>query len=279
MKNIIYSIFIENSQKNIDTKHSNTLNKLSIHKDRLTHSKLEYAKLCNAEFRLFENDNTWNEFKEKYCEYEFDTINLYKIYLFEKLSLEYDNVLYLDFDVVPNTNLNFFTTFDMNKIVVNSVNGYLKDTWSHKNKTYIDTIKTLDKYSEHLKALCKRSMLLTQNIVCKDYEIANTGILGGGNNAISKLKYTEKLDEMLNVLKQVKEEQFYGEDITKLFFANNEVFFHYLLDKYNIEWFNMPDLWHVKCYKKVEIDETLKSYHMIHVINKKFDELWKILDV
>ena len=32
---IIYSIFIENSQKNIDTKHSNTLNKLSIHKDRL----------------------------------------------------------------------------------------------------------------------------------------------------------------------------------------------------------------------------------------------------
>jgi len=141
-------------------------------------------------------------------------------------------------------------------------------------------MKVLDKYNEHIKALCKKAMLINQNIVSKDYELVNTGIVGGNKKSISNLKFTERLDDMLQVLSDTKKEQFYGEDITKFFFANNEVFVHYLLDKYNIDWFNLPESWHKIHYRRdLDITPEYKESHMIHLISKKFDELWKVLNV
>ena len=122
-------------------------------------------------------------------------------------------------------------------------------------------------------------MLINQNIVCNDYEIANTGIVAGNKSAIGKLKFTERLDEMLKVLNDTKEECFYGEKITDYFFANNEIFFHYLLDKYKVEWFNLPESWHKIHYtREAHFTPDFKESHMIHMISKKFDELWKLLD-
>ena len=78
---------------------------------------------------------------------------------------------------------------------------------------------------------------------------------------------------------KAKEEKLFGEEISKLFFANNEIFFHYLLDKYNIDWFNLPKEWHTYLMTKDKITKDLKSVKMIHLINKRFEELWQVLDV
>ena len=285
MKNIIFSIFID--LENNNGVHVYKANQLKDNLKLLVKLKEQYANHIGAEFKLFTNDNNWKIFKEKYKDYEYDVVNLYKIYLLEKLSNDYDNVLYLDLDVVPNTNECFFTKFDMNKICMRSINATTdvllinhQQALRAKRRSYVEIMKVLDKYNEHIKALCKKAMLINQNIVSKDYELVNTGIVGGNKKSISNLKFTERLDDMLQVLSDTKKEQFYGEDITKFFFANNEVFVHYLLDKYNIDWFNLPESWHKIHYRRdLDISPEYKEANMIHLISKKFDELWKVLNV
>lgn len=285
MKNIIYSIYIENKDSNLSEKHLFTKNQLKKHYDRLIDVKKKYADICNAEFVIYGDDNDYKEFKSKYKGYEFDLINLYKIYLWEKLGKKYNNVLYLDLDVVPNTNENFFDTFDMNKICVYAPNATI-DIWSQEDKerykkgkiNFSKVISHKDKYDMYVKALCKKSMLAIDNKLDTDYLIANTAILGANSNAISKLKFTERLDSMIDVLNKSKKEKLFGEEVSKLFFANNEIFFHYLLDKDNIDWYNLPKEWHTYVMRKSDkISKELKSAKMIHLINKKFEELWTIL--
>ena len=281
MKNIIYSIYIENNESNLNEKHLYTKQQLKKHLDRLIDVKKEYAKNCNASFVLFENDTNYDRFRKKYDGLEFDIINLYKIYLWEKLGKEYDNVLYLDLDVIPNTSDNFFETFDMNKICVYAPNATM-DTWSQKDQknykkgkvSFETIISHKDKYSEYVKAMCKKAMLAIDNKLDTNYLIANTAILGGNSNAISKLKYTDRLKDMISILKKVKEDKLFGDEITKLFFANNEIFVHYLLDKDNIDWYNLPKEWHTYLMNKQKITNEIKSAKMIHLINKRFEELW-----
>ena len=285
MKNIIYSIYIENKEPNLSEKHQFTKTQLEKHYEKLVDVKKEYAKHCNAEYRVYENDTFYQKFKKKFEGFEFDIINLYKIYLWEELGKDYDNVLYLDLDVIPNTTENFFETFDMNKICVYSPNATKENVWTKtmlKNyKKNIHSFEYLitktDKYNEYVKAMCKRAMLATDNKFDTDYLIANTAILGGNSSAISKLRYTERLDEMSYTLKKAKEEQFFGETISKLFFANNEIFVHYLLDKDNIDWYNLPKEWHTYLMKNDKITSDLKSVKMIHLINKRFEELWNVI--
>ena len=285
MKKIIYSIYIENKEPNLSEKHQFTKTQLEKHYDRLVDVKKEYAKHCNAEYRIYGNDTYYQKFKKKFDGFEFDIINLYKIYLWEELGKEYDNVLYLDLDVIPNTTENFFETFDMNKICVYSPNAIKENVWTKtmlknykKNIHSFDYLMTkTDKYNEYVKAMCKRAMLATDNKFDTDYLIANTAILGGNSNAIKKLRYTERLNEMVDVLNKAKEEKFFGVEISKLFFANNEIFVHYLLDKDNIDWYNLPKEWHTYLMKKDKITNDIKSAKMIHLINKRFEELWTIL--
>ena len=285
MKKIIYSIYIENKEPNLSEKQQFTKTQLEKHYDRLVDVKKEYAKHCNAEYRIYGNDTYYQKFKKKFDGFEFDIINLYKIYLWEELGKEYDNVLYLDLDVIPNTTENFFETFDMNKICVYSPNAIKENVWTKtmlknykKNIHSFDYLMTkTDKYNEYVKAMCKRAMLAIDNKFDTDYLIANTAILGGNSNAIKKLRYTERLNEMVDVLNKAKEEKFFGEEISKLFFANNEIFVHYLLDKDNIDWYNLPKEWHTYLMKKDEITTDIKSAKMIHLINKRFEELWTIL--
>lgn len=284
MKNIIYSIYIENNEPNLCEKHLFTKAQLEKHFDRLIDVKKEYAKHCNAKFVLYENDNQYQKFRKKYEGLEFDVINLYKIYLWEKLGKQYDNVLYLDLDVIPNTTQSFFKTFDMNKICVYAPNATIK-TWTKKEQNsykrgevnFEKIISYKDKYSEYIKALCKKAMLATDNKLDTNYLIANTAVLGANSNAISKLKFTDRLKDMIHTLNIAKEEKLFGKAVSKLFFVNNEIFFHYLLDKDNIAWFNLPKEWHTYIMKNDKITSDLKSVKMIHLINKRFEELWSIL--
>lgn len=292
MKNIIYSIYIKNDDKDLRPIHQNTKTQLEKHYQKLIDVKKEYAKHCNAEFRLYENDTYWQKFKKKVSGYQFDVINLYKIHLWEKLAESNDNVLYLDFDVIPNTTESFFDRFDMNSICVHSPNATKENIWTKtmlknykNNKSNFDELMNgKDKYNMYIKALAKRAMLALDNDFNTNYFIANTAIIGGNTNAIRQLKFSENLDNMLNALKLAKEEELFGKNVSQLFFANNEVFFQYLLDKNKLKWTNIPFEWHTyimdaggKICNDIISKEVVSESKMIHLINKRFEDLWKIL--
>ena len=292
MKNIIYSIYIENTDNNLIDRHQVTKLQLEKHYQRLVDVKKEYAKHCNAQFRLYGNDWAWQAFKKKYQGYEFDTINLYKIHLWEQLGKTYDNVLYLDFDVIPNTTESFFEKFDMNKICVHAMDSTIENAWSpadikkyNKKEVDFETLMSYkDKYNMYVKAMCKKAMLAIDNNFDSDYLIANTAILGGNSSVIKQLRFTEKLDDMLVILEKAKKEIMFGKEISKFFFPNNEVFFHYLLDKYKIEWYNLPYEWHThlmeargKMFNNEITKEIISKAKLIHLINKRFEELWELI--
>ena len=276
MKNVIYSFYIDIEPNN--SKHINTKNKLKSYYSDLLNVKKDYAKKCNAEFIMFGQDEVYDKFKSKYNLYEFDTLNFYKHFLYENLFEKYDNILYLDFDVIPNTNQSFFEEFDMSKINVHSVNSTVENTWhkdaliqyksQYKRKTYDYIIDNhFDKYSMYIKALAKQSMLFANDIYDVTYEVINTGIICASSEQLKKIQLMSNLNNLINLLNKSKNEEYFGNTISSLYDPNNETFFTYLLEKNNIEWNNLPKTWHDMIMK----NDNVSNSKILHVINKKFE--------
>mgnify|MGYP003312897696 CR=1 FL=1 len=201
------------------------------HYDRLIENKLTYAEFCEAEFIVDETP----------CK-NYEELNHHKLKRFEELADKFDNVCYLDFDVIVNDAPNIFTKFDMSKINAFSINTG-------------DMIPTGDHYDYKSKLFHKQEML-------DDYTtdlIFNTGILVGGSEVIKKINYMNNLDN----LKQLTSE------LELPFVSNNEVYFTYLIEKNNIPYARLPDDWHSFKYKP--------SANLVHPILKDFNKIWRNL--
>ena len=114
MNNVIFSMFFK---PKFDTlKEKNNLISFMEYKQDLLKCKQEYAKKCDADWIFFDKIGYVQSFQKKFSiNTIYDAINLYKIYMFEELGKKYDNVLYLDFDVIPKTDKNFFDEVDLSK--------------------------------------------------------------------------------------------------------------------------------------------------------------------
>ena len=285
MKNVIFSIYtpIKDNSTRSNTyfseeesisKAERSHTQFERHIDKLIAVKQEYAKQCNAEFVLFE------DIDQQIFNDQFDSLNFYKHTMIEKLCGTFDNILYLDFDVVPMTNISFFDVHDMSVINVHAVNATKDNTWhidaKQSKKSYQHIMNThFDRYHMHCKAKCKLAMLLAHDIITDDYHVANTGIIGGSSKALSQIQMMDRMQECIDAVDIAVEEKMFGGEITQYFFANNETFYSYILDKYKIQWNNLQQDWHKMIFTK---DENLNNVKLAHVINKDFEHIWSRLD-
>ena len=135
MKRVIFSFYIDIPKEQLDifdkdlpiiknkkAKPINyvTKNELKKHYIRLLVSKQAYAKKLGYDFKLFEYDTNWilfeNQLKNKHPYLTtYNIVNFYKLHLLYELSKQYDEILYLDFDVVPMQNIDFFEHWDLSK--------------------------------------------------------------------------------------------------------------------------------------------------------------------
>ena len=285
MKNLIFSIYtsVQDSStrsqtffaKDTVSKSQRTHEQFKKYKDQLITVKKSYAGLCGANFVLVDAVD------KHFSSDEFDSINFYKHYLIEKFCNEYDNILYLDFDVIPNTKESFFEHHDMSVINVHAVNATKENIWhkkaKHSEKSYIDIMqKHFDRYNMYCKAKCKLAMLSVDDIMNNDYHVANTGIIGGSSNALSQIKMTERMSECKHTLDCAVQENMFGDELTQYFFANNECFYSYIFDKYKIEWHNLSPDWHAMIFDQLNytVKHQLHNAKLIHMINKRFDYIW-----
>lgn len=259
MKRIVFSIYSQLPIHERVTNYSTTQFEKYYH--RLYESKDEYAKLCSADFLLVTPS-----------EMSYVDLQHYKIIMMEKFAETYDEVLYLDFDVIPTTKQNFFNVFDLsnicilnqdtNRIIQKEIENYQYTEWQgdlsssvNNYKKYVIQKFQRDQYHRCSKAFAKREMLFNDDIISYDDHIVNTGIIAGNKKSISLLKYEERLDKM----KLLSD------------FNNNEIFFSYLLERYNIPFTDIGDNWH-RLYD--ELDTHLENSHMVHVINKQFEDVY-----
>lgn len=282
MKRIIYSVYVDIHDLQQDRRDIpfHTQQQLKKFRTKLIDCKKHYAEITNSEFKLFAKDKIYEDFLKNFTHdnWEFNKLNFYKLYLFEKLAQDYDEVLYLDFDVVPKTNDSIFEVTD--KIAVHAVDATKENTWPEKmlvaGQKYEDNVKRLDGYHWYTKAMCKQAMLSIDMTSPLNYLISNTAILLGQKQEIKKLQFFTRMNEMMNKFAQVKIENLYGKVLTDMFFVNNEVFFTYLLENYHIDWHNLSNQWHYIQLKNYKNSIDVSEAKFIHAIDKDFGKIFDV---
>ena len=234
-----------------------TQNQIKEYHDRLIANKKEYAKSISVEFKYFHNTNDVNDL-------DFAKANLYKHYLMAELAEEYDEVMYVDLDIVFNTKLNVFEELDLSKGI------HVKDQ--------DDQILNKDIQKVLFKSVGKRSHTVKYHITKdlldgKDNHVMNTGLMIGKSEHIKQIKYYDRMQQAIELIDDIKSNNL-ETDMSYLrmsYYPNNESIFSYIMEKYNVPYVLMDQAWH----HIVNEDEIADESHIIHFVNKKFNTFFK----
>ena len=278
---LIYSLYIDIPAEDLDyqppyhgddiPKTQRTKLQFIDHYDRLKESHQQYAKNISTEYKLFEYDNTYKEyhkmFKEKYPMItEYCIVNFYKVHLLYELSKQYDEILYLDFDVVPVTNENFFDVWDLNDgvAIYNNNDDYSIKYYSHRYST--------SNRSPLAKWWNTKAMLFDSGHSIVN-DVYNTGIIGINKEHLEQLDYFGSFDKTIELMTAVKSDTYYPKELRDIFGYDNETIWGYKSKVNNVrtQWLNKE--WHF--FYDPKENWIPKKSKLVHCINKRFDDVWK----
>jgi len=248
MRRLIFSIYTD--KLNPHTSASDyKKEQFRIYRDRIIEVQRGYAFLCNADYALQTTEIS-----------DYNLLQFEKLVLFQKAIQRYDEVLYIDFDVLPITKTNFFEKFDLNNICAYSFDRKLT------KGQLIDNL--IDPMNVYAKTCCKNAMLLIDDIVGSN-ELINTGVLAGNKKSIERLDFISNLEDMHKIYQQAKEDNVYPENITENWFPNNEAFISYLIEKNKVPFTNIGIQWNFILDKFCP--KPTAGCHFLHHVNKEFE--------
>lgn len=249
----------------------NTQNALRENYDRLIECKQKYCDQIGVEFKMVEDSIAYNNFYEKFKrDYPeittYNIVNFYKLDLLYTFSQVYDEVLYLDFDVVPFTNQNFFDVWDLEKgIAVLNNNDNVLPLGRVTETT--QTIRSPTAKFYNAGAMLFEKGLPTEN------DVINTGIVGAKRKHLEQLAYFDNFKDDLALMTKLKEgDSIFPSKIVKSFGYDNETIFGVKLKEHNVPVQWLDSQWHYFFDKYLFIPEKAK---FCHAINKRFDICWR----
>lgn len=254
MKRIIFSLYTDNVDQH-QSATSYKRNQFLEYKDLLLARQKEYALACGADYELFTTKET-----------DYNIIQFDKILKIEELCKYYDEVLYLDFDVIPRTLTNFFDRFDLNNLCIYPLSTKLPDRdifhWRITEWEF-----EWDPMEMFVKCCAKNAMLLLEGVTGSQ-ECVNTGVFGANKYSIEKLAFSENIQPCKDLLQQAKNDNIYPGLISDAWIPNNEVFVSYLLERYNIPFTNIGMGWNF-ILDHITREPSI-ACHFIHCVNKDF---------
>ena len=282
MKRVIYSVYVNvppkehfgNSKNQHDTvdKANVTINAFEKHYDKLVECKLTYAEYCESEFIMFTDDEQYRQFKRNFLLdfpelTEYEVINFYKIHLLTDLAKKYDEILYLDFDVVPLTDEVFFDVWDLSK----GICVYNNNKQVIRNRNVSHSIR-----SPSAKYFNCQAMLIDGSYNPRN-DVINTGIIGARKEDVISLDYFGKFKDTIDLMTKLRTEEndLYPQNIIDMFRYDNETIFSYKreINNINIQW--LDDKWHYFFDKQGYIP---RETRFVHAICKDFDKVWERYD-
>tara|TARA_X000000368_G_scaffold399529_1_gene370604 strand:- start:2657 stop:3520 length:864 start_codon:yes stop_codon:yes gene_type:complete len=285
VKRVIYSLYIDIPREEIDPFDKNILKKgetpmnlrtkqqFAKHYGDLCACKEIYANAIGADFIMFEYDDKFKSYSENLkMQYPYLTmyniINFYKIHLMYELGLKYDEILFLDFDVVPMKNENFFEAWDLTKgIAVLNNNNKIS-----KIESVTDTSQTIRSPSS--KYFNAQAMLFEKGLSTKN-DVINTGIVGINKDHLAKLNYFKDFTENLTLMSRLKNGVgIFPDKVLQYFGWDNETLFSVKLQENNVPVQWLDNKWHYFLYHQGFIP---KETILCHTINKDFDLVWRRL--
>lgn len=240
---------------------------------RLIDNHRAYANTIGVDYIPFGRDDCYRSFYEEWNKKfpmipEYHIINFYKFYLLEKLTKEYDKVLYIDLDVAFNTDKNFFKT------MTNGLHIFVKDL-----KEDMNTIINTENYNLHRRAPTAKWFLVKamcmEECISHTDSILNSGIMAADRNTMEQLGYIDNLEDCLNLIAKLKTDSIFTDKIQETFDWNNEAVCTYLVAKHNVPVVNTDGPWnyHVRRITRDQFDSDEK--YIIHFIMKYFDWYWR----
>ena len=289
MKRVIFSFYIDIPKEELDIfdkelpiiKNKKALpinlitkNRLKKHYVRLLIQKQAYAKKLGYDFKLFEYGPDWILFEQKLKREHpylttYNIVNFYKLHLLYELAKQYDEVLYLDFDVVPMQNIDFFEHWDLTKgiAVLNNNDRVLVP----ENVT--DSSTTIR--SPTAKFYNAQAMLFEKGLSTKN-DVINTGIVGINKDHLAKLNYFKDFTENLTLMSRLKNGVgIFPDKVLQYFGWDNETLFSVKLQENNVPVQWLDNKWHYFLYHQGFIP---KETILCHTINKDFDLVWRRLN-
>ena len=289
MKRVIFSFYIDIPKEELDIfdkelpiiKNKKALpinlvtkNRLKKHYVRLLIQKQAYAKKLGYDFKLFEYGPDWILFEQKLKHKHpylttYNIVNFYKIYLLYELAKQYDEVLYLDFDVVPMQDVDFFEHWDLTKgiAVLNNNDRVLVPENVDDSST---TIR-----SPTAKFYNAQAMLFEKGLSTKN-DVINTGIIGASAEHLNTLAYFKDFDKNLKLMTNLtKESDSHPPRFLKYFGWDNETLFAVKIKENNVPILWLDDKWHYFFSNQKHVPQKVI---LCHAINKDFDTVWRVMD-
>jgi len=299
---LIYSIYIEIPDERLDNprgpkddpvnKSKRTKERLAEYSDKLYDNHLEYAHAQKATYIHFGRDQRYEDFRARFPDLsEYDVINLYKVYLLDYMTHYYDLVLYVDFDV-------WFDKFEVNAFDWLMGEHLLCCDASNAEDSGVKLwdslyLKNYDKdfRSPEAKYWNCHAMLSEEDVEPDNY-VFNTGIMMASRKVMEKLGYFSDIDDVLAMMKDLKENSIYPPQVQESFGYDNETIMSYKVRMNNVFVQRLSETWHLKhMSEKIEaFDENTKEHQiskyklkaemaehntvMVHMISKNFGLLF-----
>ena len=282
MSRVIYSLYIDIPDKELDLFDKNILRPQGLPTNYYNKKQFRnnYRKLLankkwyadnTADFLMFEYGPMYKKFELQIKRvYPFITtyniVNFFKLKLLYELTKEYEEILYLDFDVVCLSKDNFFDNWNLNKGIA-----------VFDNTFKVNTMETITKQTQTIRSPTAKyynaqAMLIDKGFTPKN-KVINTGIVGANKEHLDKLKYFDNFDsDMAEMSRLTKGHDMYPKKITDFFGWDNETLFAVKIAENNvpIQWLNQK--WH---YFFSDQGFVPKSVVLCHAINKKFHVIWR----
>ena len=111
-------------------------------------------------------------------------------------------------------------------------------------------------------------MLLLDNIYGED-TIINTGVILANKNSLEKLAFNDRVADADNVFEEALDDNMYPDEISSTWWRNNEVYFSYMLERYDVDYIDIKQPWNFI------LDNKNRDYsaacHFVHQVNKDFE--------
>jgi hypothetical protein len=289
MKSVIFSIYIKIPEEDLDNpgwyneegklqdtdKSKQTKNYFAKYYDKLKQRHIDYARTLGVDYILHEYDNDYikyvSYFKKNYPQISvYDIINFYKQELMKRYAHKYDEVCYLDFDVIPNTDESIFNVVKHDEFGCADSNREAEWGKTVETKYYNTCIRNPSSKYWNCHAM------LNEIGLDPDTDVFNTGIMVAASKMIKRLDYFGEFEEVLDLMSKVKYDKssMYPHNIQRIFNYDNETVFAFKRVVNNIKIKYLGNDWHHKVQdeKWYVFNENAKMYH---VINKRFGKFLK----
>lgn len=269
MRRTILSLYIDIPKENL-VSHHESKQKFNDNYSWLVDKQKKYASKIGVDYNHFQYEDGYEEyrdwFQKEYPEIsEYNIVNFFKIKLLYDMAELYDEILYLDIDVIPVTDENFFEAFDLSKghaILTGTARTQLDlNSPLLKVKRYNSSVRSpLAKY-------WNAKIMLQMEGYGDKVEVFNTGIVGITSQQLKDIDYFSDFKETLDYMKELINDPDIPEKFRRLFGYDNETIWAYKVLSNNVPYQELGDYWH---HFMDNINFIPNEAKLIHCVNKDF---------